>query len=346
MVPGPSDPGNGCVMPSTGTQEWLRDPPPLETLRQGPEPARAGSVCVGTASWTDKTLLESRAFYPPSVRTPEQRLRYYARHFPMVEVDASYYAIPSVRNAEAWVARTPADFVFGVKAYAALTRHPFEPRRLDRDLQAELPSALRRESRLYPRDVPAPVLDAIWDRFRAALEPLRAGGKLGYVLFQMPPWFGPTGEHRAYLEALAERLPRLPVAVEFRQPLWMSARLQERTLALLRDRGFLYVAVDEPQGTRASVPPVAETTSKVAAIVRFHGRRQETWTTPGVGTSERFRYRYDLDELREWVPRIHALARQAGRVYVAMNNCYREYAVQNAKELAGLLGGQGQSSSR
>jgi uncharacterized protein YecE (DUF72 family) len=300
---------------------------------------------VGTASWTEKTLLESRAFYPPRVRTPEQRLRYYARHFPMVEIDASYYAIPSVRNAEAWATRTPADFTFGVKAYAALTRHPFEPRRLDRELQAELPSVLRHEPRLYPRDVPAAVLDAIWDRFRAALEPLRAAGKLGYVLFQMPPWFGPTAEHRGYLEEVRARLPRLPVAVEFRQPLWMGDRLRERTLGFLRDRALLYVAVDEPQGTRASVPPVAEATSEAAAVVRFHGRRAETWTRPGVGTTERFRYLYRVDELREWVPRIHALARDVGRVYVAMNNCYREYGMQNAKDLADLLADERQSST-
>ena len=320
-------------------------PPPLEALRRGPEPARIGNILVGTASWTEKTLLDSRTFYPTAVRTPEQRLRYYARHFPLVEVDASYYAIPSVRNAEAWVERTPEDFVFGVKAYAALTGHPFEPRRLDRELQAALPSALRRQPRLYPRDVPSAVLDAVWERFRAALAPIGEAGKLGYVLFQMPPWFGPTAEHRAELEALAGRLPRLPLAVEFRQPLWMSERLRERTLDLLREHGLIYVAVDEPQGTRASVPPVTAVTSETTTVVRFHGRRVETWTKPGVGTTERFRYLYDARELGEWAPRIRTLAREVGRVHVVMNNCYREYNVQNAKDLAGLLAASQRQSS-
>jgi uncharacterized protein YecE (DUF72 family) len=282
-------------------------------------------------------LLESGTFYPASVRTAEQRLRYYARHFPVVEVDASYYALPSVRNAEAWVERTPTDFVFGIKAYAAITQHPSAPKRLDTDIRAKMPQALRDQPRLYAHDLPAPILTAIWDRFRAALEPLRSAGKLGYVLFQMPPWFRPTAEGYAYLEEVVGRSVGLPIAVEFRQALWMGERLRERTLEFLRAHGLAYVSVDEPQGTHASVPPLAEATSDAVAVVRFHGRRRETWVRRGAGTVERFRYLYSADELREWIPRIHALARKTRDVYVVMNNCYREYGVQNAKDMAGLL---------
>src|SRR5262244_1023152 len=101
-----------------------------------------GDIRVGTASWTEKTLLESGTFYPPAARTPELRLRYYAERFRVVEVDATYYALPSARNAAAWVERTPDDFSFGVKAFAAMTGHPVEPRRLDRDLAAALPPSL------------------------------------------------------------------------------------------------------------------------------------------------------------------------------------------------------------
>ena len=106
--------------------------PPLASLQGAPEPARAGNILVGTASWTERTLLQSKAFYPPAVKTPTDRLRYYARHFPVVEVDATYYALPSLRNTQAWAERTPADFVFGVKAFATLTGHPLEPKRLAR----------------------------------------------------------------------------------------------------------------------------------------------------------------------------------------------------------------------
>src|SRR5206468_8837441 len=100
--------------------DWLRDPPALASLARGPEPARVGNVRVGTASWTEKTLLASRTFYPPAANTAERRLRYYAAHFPVVEVDATYYALPSSESARAWAERTPPDFAIGVKAYAAL----------------------------------------------------------------------------------------------------------------------------------------------------------------------------------------------------------------------------------
>src|SRR5919197_5117000 len=83
--------------------DWLSIPPPLAALRTGPVPARVGNIRIGTASWTDRTLLASRSFYPAAAAsTPERRLRYYARHFRVVEVDATYYALPSLANARAW----------------------------------------------------------------------------------------------------------------------------------------------------------------------------------------------------------------------------------------------------
>ena len=317
--------------------DWRTAPPPLPSLRRGPEPARIDNVLVGTASWTEKTLLASRAFYPPSVTTAEQRLRYYTRHFPVVEVDATYYALPSLENARRWAERTPPDFVFGVKAYAALTQHPVEPLRLDKDLQQALPEKLRREKSVYARDVPPDVLDQIWLRFAAALAPLESAGKLGYVLFQMPRWFIPSRESDAYLERVAERLAGFRVAVEFRQSGWMTERRVPRTLDFLRAIGLVYVSVDEPQGTAGSVPPVAAATSEALSVIRFHGRRVETWTRPGVSTTERFRYLYRPEELRDWVDRIRDLAGKSRQVCAMMNNCYRHYGVENAKDLAGLL---------
>jgi len=320
----------------TDSTGWLVAPPPLASLRRGPQPARIGNVLVGTASWTEKTLLASRAFYPPRVTTAEQRLRYYTRHFPVVEVDSTYYALPSLENARRWAERTPPDFVFGVKAYAALTQHPVEPLRLDKDLQQALPEKLRRERSVYARDMPSDVLDQVWLRFRAALAPLESAGKLGYVLFQMPRWFIPGREAAAYLEQVTERLAGFRLAVEFRQPGWMAERAP-RTLDFLRRTGLVYVSVDEPQGTAASVPPVAAATSEALSVIRFHGRRVETWTRPGVSTTERFRYLYRPEELAEWVERIRDLAGKSRQVYAMMNNCYRHYGVENAKDLAGLL---------
>ena len=323
--------------PVTHRADPLAAPPPLPSLQRGPEPARIGNVLIGTASWTEKTLLASRTFYPPSVTTAEQRLRYYVRHFPVVEVDATYYALPSLENARRWVERSGPDFVFGVKAYAALTQHPIEPLRLDRDLQSALPADLRRRKSVYMRDLPPDVLDQVWLRFRSALAPLESAGKLAYVLFQMPRWFVPSRESAAYLEHAAERFAGVRVAIEFRQQGWMTERRAPRTLDFLRGAGLVYVSVDEPQGTAASVPPLAAATSEALSVVRFHGRRVETWTRPGVSTTERFRYLYRPEELREWVGRIRDLAGKSRQVHVLMNNCYRQYGVENAKDLAGLL---------
>jgi len=294
-------------------------------------------IRVGTASWTEKTLLESGAFYPLTARTAEQRLRFYAQRFSVVEVDATYYALPSARNAAAWVERTPAGFLFGVKAFAAMTGHPVEPARLDRDLQAALPAAMRRARQVHARALPAEVTTEIWQRFRANLEPLVVAGKLAYVLLQMPPWFRPGAESWAQLDDAVARLPGFPCAVEFREAGWLSEGRAEDTLDRLRERRLAYVCVDEPQGTAASVPPVAASTSDALAVVRFHGRRRETWTRAGVSTTERFRYLYQGGELAEWVPRIRILATASRRVLVLMNNCYRDHAVQNAQDLAALL---------
>ena len=321
----------------TARPEWLEAAPPLPDLRIGPEPARIGNILVGTASWTERTLLASRSFYPPTANTPERRLRYYAHHFPLVEVDASYYALPSVAHAAAWAERTPTDFRFGLKAHAAMTQHPLQPLRLDKDLQQALSADVRKKRQIYPRDLPDDVVVEIWRRFRRALAPLVEAGKLGYVLLQMPKWFTPTRGNARYLEEAPARLPDVPLAVEFRQAGWLADERRDRTLDLLRRTGLAYVAVDEPQGTAASVPPVAAVTAESFAVVRFHGRRQETWARAGVSTTERFRYLYHEPELREWVGRLRDLAGKTRQVHVLMNNCYRHYAVQNAKELAALL---------
>jgi len=310
--------------------------PPLAALRVGPMPARVGNVRLGTASWTERTLLESGEFYPPSVKSPADRLRYYARHFPLVEVDASFYALPTERMAGAWVERVPRDFVFGVKAFAAMTQHPFVPARLPADLRGALGPERGRRPRLYARDAPAEVVDEIWRRFTSALTPLHEAGCLGYVLLQFPKWFPRSRTSVAYLERCRERLT-YPLAVEFRDPSWLDGERAARTFDFLRAHALAYVAVDEPQGTAASVPPVAAATSDDLAVVRFHGRNVAAWDRRGVGTVEKFGYRYTLDELLEWRPRIGALAQRARAVHVLMNNCRGSYAVQNAKELATIL---------
>jgi uncharacterized protein YecE (DUF72 family) len=300
--------------------------------------AVAARILVGTCSWTDATLIESGAFYPPEASTPAERLRFYAQNFPIVEVDSTYYGLPSERNAALWVERTPADFTFDLKAYALFTHHPTQVRSLPKDVREALDAKARQKANVYYRDLPPALRDDMWQRFASALLPLDSAGKLGVVLFQFPPWFMPGGASTDYiLEVKEERLPQYTVAVEFRNNRWLSEMNCQRTLRFLSDHRIPFVCVDEPQGFPSSVPPLAEATAP-DALVRFHGRNRGMWERKGITASERFRYLYSQDELKEWVSPIQRLAQQAERVHVLMNNCYQDHAVRNAHQMAKLLG--------
>jgi uncharacterized protein YecE (DUF72 family) len=295
-----------------------------------------GNIYYGTSSWTDKTLLASKRFYPSNARSAEDRLRYYAERFPLVEVDSTYYALTSESNAELWVERTPDHFVFNVKAFALLTQHPVNVRSLPGPVKEELPKSALDKARLYPKDFPERASELVWSMFASAIEPLKRAGKLGAVLFQFPRWFVRSRKGFDYLRELAERVS-YPIAVEFRGGGWMDEEKRESTLAQLEELGMAYVVVDEPQGFKSSVPPVVGCTSPELAVIRFHGRNSETWEKPGITAAERFRYLYSDDELREWVKPARELAGQAKQVQILMNNCYEDYGVRNAAQMARLL---------
>src|SRR5207342_1890877 len=138
-----------------------------------------GRIRVGTASWTDPTMTARGVFYPDTADTAGERLAYYASRFPIVEVDATYYALPSRRTAELWVERTPPDFTFDIKAHALMTGQPTETKRLPKELRAALPEALAEKSRIYAKDLPDDIRDEVWERFVDALQPLAEAGQLG-----------------------------------------------------------------------------------------------------------------------------------------------------------------------
>jgi cation transport regulator ChaB len=137
-----------------------------------PVKAGKGKVRFGTASWTDPTMTAPGVFYPPGAGSAEDRLRYYASRFPVVEVDSTYYALPNKRTSEAWAERTPKDFVFDIKAHALMTGQPTEQNRLPKAIKEELPKELKEKKRIYRKDVPEELLDAVYKQFREALEPL------------------------------------------------------------------------------------------------------------------------------------------------------------------------------
>ena len=146
------------------------------------------SVLVGTASWTDPTLIKSRRFYPKGCSSAAARLRYYASQFSLVEVNSRYYALPSVENSKVWVERTPADFTFNVKAFRLFTGHQTAVDALPPPIRDRLPSAIATKKTIQYKDVPSELLDALWVFFIEALEPLKQAGKLGLVHFQFAPW--------------------------------------------------------------------------------------------------------------------------------------------------------------
>ncbi len=295
------------------------------------------SILVGSTSWTDKSLVDSGLFYPPEVKSAEARLRYYATRFPIVEVDSSYYGLPAERNSVLWVERTPEEFVFDVKAFRLFTHHQTPPEALPRDVRERLGAA---KKNVYYPELPAELLDVLWGRFAAALEPLRSAGKLGVVLFQFPPWFVSRPAHFDHLLELRRRLPQDRIAVEFRNRSWFDGRHWRDTLAFEREHGLVHVVVDEPQGFAGSIPCVWGVTSADTAVLRLHGRNRSTWQKKGLDTAaQRFDYLYSGAELAEFVAPLRRMAEDARQVHVLFNNCQRDHSVRNAAGLCGLLGG-------
>jgi uncharacterized protein YecE (DUF72 family) len=290
-----------------------------------------GHIRVGTAGWTDKTLIES-GWYPDDASNPEKRLKYYASQFPLVEVDSAYYALPAEQTAAAWAARTPDGFTFNIKAFSLFTQHPTPVRTLPTDLREA--AGKSGKDRVYLKDVDPEVADQAWDRFLAALEPLRQVGKLGAILLQFPPWFPISRSNKEYIVACAERVSPRRVCVEFRNYTWMTPDNKEETLEFLSAHDLPYVCVDMPQGFSNSIPPVLATTSDLA-VLRMHGH-SDKWESKDI--QQRFGYRYSDGELSKWAADIQRLAEDATETHVVFNNCYRNYAQVNGQRLTEMLG--------
>lgn len=286
-----------------------------------------GEIRVGTSSWADRLLLAS-GWYPRSVNTPAGRLAHYAERFDLVEVDTSYYALPTVETTAAWAKRTPGDFTFDVKAFSLFTGHPTPVSALPRELRPSGgPVRVRR------RDLPPETYDELWARFRAALDPLATAGRLGVVLLQFPPWLWHGEAAKRRLADLADRCRPHRVAVEFRHGSWFAGDNGFDSLDFLRRHDLSFVCVDMPQGHPSSIPPVLVATAD-PAVVRFHGHSPD-WANGD--KQDKFRYAYSDDELRDWAGQLDELADQTSEVHVLMNNCCGDQAQRDAARLAELL---------
>ncbi|WP_340673192.1 DUF72 domain-containing protein [Brevibacillus agri] len=267
------------------------------------------TIHVGVCGWGDHDTL-----YGQGVRSRD-KLAVYASHFPIVEVDSSFYAILPQRNYESWVRDTPDRFGFIVKPHQAMTGH----------LRGDAP-VNRRE---------------LFAQFEESIQPLVEAGKLKALLFQFPPWFDCTREHVQYVQACCQALAAYPFAVEFRHQSWFEARFAERTLDFLRQIHAVHVLCDEPQVGTGSVPIVPAVTHPALAIVRFHGRNKAGWRDPGEGQNwrdVRYLYRYSEQELTEWLVHIRKIEQEADEVCILFNNNSGGDAAANAKQFSDMLG--------
>lgn len=269
-----------------------------------------GRLLIGTSSWSDQG-----PFYPAGVKQAQQ-LPFYASHFPVVEVNTSYYHVPRRSMVEGWVERTPPGFVFDVKPPRELTSTPDEP----------------------GGDAPEPDAD-LAQRFLDAIQPLVEANKLGAITFQFPPSYRNVEEHRDYLRVLPELFPDIALAVEFRRRDWLDEEHASETLALLAEAGLSYTMADEPQVGTGSVPPVYGVTNRKLAIIRFHGRNTRTWYSFGSGSEGRFDWDYSHEELAEWIPNLERATDEADEVHLFFNtNRGDGQGVRNAKMLMEMLG--------
>jgi uncharacterized protein YecE (DUF72 family) len=293
------------------------------------------AVRVGTCSFADEALL--KGWYPKRLKTSEERLRYYAEHFDTCEIDSTYYRMPDRETVARWAERVPDGFVFHIKAFAPMTRHPVKLEGLPEELRGGVEASERGRVDRMPREVRAEV----FRRFRDAVEPMREAGKLGGILFQLAPYVVYREHSLEYLEWAQEQLPGHDLLVEFRHRSWLDDEHRAATLAFLEEHGLTLVVVDAPRSEAKNLIPTVVAVTSPTAYVRFHGRNAETWNVRGGSAADRFDYLYSKEELAEWVEPMRELTARAQNVYALMNtNAYRDGIAQgpeNARRLAEVL---------
>ncbi|PLT33984.1 DUF72 domain-containing protein [Bacillus sp. V5-8f] len=265
-------------------------------------------IYIGVTGWGDQDSL-----YPDKI-SPRDKLKEYAVHFPIVELDASFYAIQPKRNTEKWVLDTPQSFQFIVKAYQGMTGHE----------RGEIPFSNKQE---------------MFSSFTDSLQPLKDAGKLSMVLFQFPPWFDCKKENVDYLRWCKHEMGDIPVALEFRNNTWYQTRFYDQTLTFIEEEGWIHTICDEPQIGEGSVPIVLKATDQEKTLVRFHGRNTSGWKAPAAGNwrDVRYLYRYNRKELEDWAEMLRKLEKQSKNIYVLFNNNSGGDAADNAKEMIRLL---------
>jgi len=266
-------------------------------------------IVIGLAGWGDHDPL-----YAPGTAVKD-KLKVYARHFAIVEMDSSFYAVQPPDRMARYAEETPEGFGFVVKAYQGMTGH-------------------LRGKPYYEND------NDMYGAFRDSLTPLREAGKLTAALFQYPPWFDCNKENVRVLRETKKRMEGFPCALEFRHQSWFAPEMRERTLSFMRDEGWIHSVCDEPQAGIGSVPIIPEATCPDLTIVRMHGRNVGGWNQSGNANWREVRYLYDYNEseLNEWVEIVQRLSESSRAVGVIFNNNSGGHAAGNAKQLMRMLG--------
>lgn len=265
-------------------------------------------IYIGVTGWGDHDSL-----YPGQISSRD-KLKAYAGHFPIVEVDSAFYAIQPKRNAEKWINETPSTFQFIVKAYQGMTGH----------MRGEIPFENKQ---------------AMFRAFKESLEPFIESDKLAMTLFQFPPWFKCIRENVEYLRWCKHEMGDIPCALEFRHQSWFSSQYRQKTLDFLTIEKWIHSICDEPQSGEGSIPTVLKVTTPEKVLVRFHGRNLHGWQKRNAEDwrEVRYLYRYNQQELQEWAYSIRELANDTKDVYLLFNNNSGGDAADNAKEMISLL---------
>jgi len=232
----------------------------------------AAPIRIGTCSWADDAL--SKHWYPPGT-PPKERLPYYAERFSTVEVDSTYYRVPPREMVQGWDDRTPDGFVMHVKAFGLMTRHPVKLEQVPPDLREGLPVDARGRVDRPPREARA----AVFREFLSALSPLRESGKLGGILFQMPPYVVWKPSSLDYLEWARDQVGTDEFLFEPRHRSWFADDIRDELLRWLEERRMSWVVVDAPKVDAGNVPATLVAATTPIAYVRFHGRNAGTWNT-------------------------------------------------------------------
>lgn len=247
--------------------------------------------------------------YPPGLPEKEM-LSFYEKElgFHALEVNFTYYTLPSQKSFAAMSQKTSADFEFVVKSFKGMTH----------EIRNRESGALidNRET---------------FKKFKYSLAPLTAEGKLASVLAQFPHGFFPSKENFNYLERFKEEMDDIPLVFEFRNQTWMK----EETFELLEKKGIGFCIVDEPKLPKL-MPYLPRATSEIGYF-RFHGRNPNWFNVP---SSVRYDYLYSEKELKEFIPDIQDISKKAAKTFVFFNNCHAGSAAKNAVQMAMLLSGQ------